>query len=145
MQTEQTNCVHKLEAGQLWKLEHGFVQILELGKRHVYYKMLRQPEQKAALTRMISLEAMLRFLQSEAVLVAKPQEANLSISPQAEQATVVGSAPGNGLMLGLLGKGLEMRNFRTGDRAGVASSLSCLCSRGVNQLQNLLGQAQHPA
>jgi hypothetical protein len=70
MQTEQTNCVHTLEPGQLWKMEHGYVYIVEQVKQHIHYKMLRQPDQPAALTRMIGIEALLRYLrQSEAELV----------------------------------------------------------------------------
>lgn len=70
MQTEQTNCVHTLEPGQLWKMEHGYVYIVEQVKQHIHYKMLRQPNQPAALTRMIGIEALLRYLrQSEAELV----------------------------------------------------------------------------
>ena len=61
----------RLEAGQLWKLEHGYIYIVELGKRLILYKMLRQPEQRAALTQMIRIEALLNFfVQNEAELVA---------------------------------------------------------------------------
>lgn len=69
MQTEARNCSRSLEPGQLWRLEHGYVYIVELGKRLIHYKMLRNPNQRAAVTQLISIEALLRFLtQSEAVL-----------------------------------------------------------------------------
>jgi hypothetical protein len=52
-------------------LEHGYVYIVELGKRLIHYKMLRNPNQRAAVIQLISIEALLRFLtQSEAELVA---------------------------------------------------------------------------
>jgi hypothetical protein len=71
MQTEQNNGVRTLEAGQLWQVEQGYVYIVELGKRLIQYKMLRTPGQVAALTRLIGIEALLRYLaQSEAELVS---------------------------------------------------------------------------
>lgn len=71
MRIEQAGSAQRLEAGQLWKLEHGYVYIVELGKRLILYKMLRQPEQRAALTQMIRIEALLNFfLQNEAELVS---------------------------------------------------------------------------
>ena len=69
MQIEEKK-LHGLEAGQLWKIEHGYLQIVELGKRHIHYRMLRKPNQRAAVTRLIGIEALLNYLrQSEAQLV----------------------------------------------------------------------------
>ena len=71
MEVDQQNRLYRLEAGQLWKLEHGYLYIVELGKRLIHYRMLRDPEQRAALTRMIGIEALLNYLsQSEAELVS---------------------------------------------------------------------------
>lgn len=59
-----------LEKGQLWKLDHTYIQILELGKRLIQYRILKQPQQKGVLTRMIGVEALLAYLRAnEAVLV----------------------------------------------------------------------------
>ena len=59
-----------MEAGQFWKVEHGYIYIVETGKRLVHYKTLRQPEQRAALTKLIHIEALLNYLRlSEAQLV----------------------------------------------------------------------------
>ncbi len=70
MRIEETECKHRLAQGQLWKLEHGYIYIVELGKRLIQYKMLWQPNQVAAMTRLIGIEALLRFLAySEAELV----------------------------------------------------------------------------
>jgi hypothetical protein len=70
MQTKATRQL-MLEAGQLWQLEHGYVHIVESGKRLIHYKMLRQRDQKAAITNLINIEALLNYLnQSEAQLVA---------------------------------------------------------------------------
>ena len=71
MQIEEQKHLHPLEEGQLWKIEHGYVYIVELGKRLIHYKMLRQPNQRAAVTQMIGIEALLNYLrQSEAKLVS---------------------------------------------------------------------------
>ena len=72
MQIEETTHLRRLEARQLWKLEHGYIYIVEQGRRLIHYKLLRQPNQKAAATRLIGIEAMLSYLrQSEAQLVGE--------------------------------------------------------------------------
>ena len=60
MQSEVTG--QKLQPGQLWRLEHGYMRIVEVGDRLVHYKTLRQPDQRAAVTRMISVGALLKYL-----------------------------------------------------------------------------------
>jgi hypothetical protein len=71
MQAEATHGAQTLEAGQLWKVEHGYLYIVEMGKRLIHYKMLRQPKQRAVVTRMIGVEALLKYLkQSEAELLS---------------------------------------------------------------------------
>jgi hypothetical protein len=71
MQIEEKNRTHGLEAGQLWKIEHGYLHIVELGKRLIHYRILRKPNQRAAVTRMIGIEALLNYLrQSEAQLLS---------------------------------------------------------------------------
>jgi hypothetical protein len=52
----------RLEKGQLWKLENGYLYIVEPGKRLVHYKLLRQPNQKAVVTRLIGMEELLTYL-----------------------------------------------------------------------------------
>jgi hypothetical protein len=69
MQLGESTRLQELEAGQLWKIEHGYVYIVELGKRLIRFKMLRHPNQRAV-TRLIGIEALLNYLrQSEAELV----------------------------------------------------------------------------
>lgn len=73
MRSEEKRNSHKLQPGQLWKVDQGYVYIVELGKRLIQYKMLREPNQKAVLTRMIGIEALANFLRhSEAELVESP-------------------------------------------------------------------------
>lgn len=71
MQTEAVERGHKLAPGQLWKIEHGYLYIVEVGKRLVHYRNLRAPTQRAAVTRMIGIGALLNYLtQCEGELVA---------------------------------------------------------------------------
>ena len=61
-----------LASGQLWKLDHAYIQIVELGKRLIHYKLMRQPGQRAVLTRMIGIEALAVYLRTnEATLVSQ--------------------------------------------------------------------------
>jgi len=71
MQAEEKDRLHKLEAGQLWRIEHGYVYIVELGKRLIRYKMLRRSNTSGAPTQLIAVEALLNYLgQTEAELVS---------------------------------------------------------------------------
>jgi hypothetical protein len=73
MQTEAVEREHRLEPGQLWKIEHGYLYIVEVGKRLVHYKALRAPTQRAAVTRLIGIGALLRYLMcSEGQLILEP-------------------------------------------------------------------------
>jgi hypothetical protein len=60
MEREQRD--HPLEKGQMWKLEHGYLHIAELGKRLVHYNILRQVNQNAVTTRLIGVVELLMYL-----------------------------------------------------------------------------------
>ena len=71
MRNEDTCGVQGLEAGQLWRLEHGYIYIVEQGKRLIQYKLLKEPNQRAGVIRLIGIEALLRYLNtSDAHLVS---------------------------------------------------------------------------
>lgn len=71
MQTGELNRVHELEPGQLWRIEHRYLYIVDLGKRLIWYKMLRHPNAIAAITQMIGIESLLNYLrQTDAELVS---------------------------------------------------------------------------
>jgi hypothetical protein len=53
-----------LAKGQVWRLQHVYIQIVELGKRLLEYKMLDSPEQKGVRTQMSSVEVMREYLES---------------------------------------------------------------------------------
>jgi len=72
MNTEKLRTPTQLEKGQLWKLDNGYLYIVELGKRLIHYKLLRQPNQRAVVTRLIGVQELLTYLKhAEATLVAE--------------------------------------------------------------------------
>ena len=72
MQMQDEDVLHRLEPGQLWKLEQGYVYIVETGRRLIHYRMLRQPSQNVGVTRLIGIEALLNYLRtSDAQLIGK--------------------------------------------------------------------------
>jgi len=74
MKVQETKCRARLESGQLWKIEHGHLYIVELGNSVIHYKIFRHPDQRTAATSLMRLEALVNFLrQSEAELVMGEQ------------------------------------------------------------------------
>ncbi len=71
MEGEQHRVGHPLKDGQTWKLEHGYLRIVELGKRMVHYKFLRHLNQHATTIRLIGVVELLIFLKhNEARLIS---------------------------------------------------------------------------
>jgi hypothetical protein len=64
------NSVLALTAGQAWRVDDAIVQIVEVGSRLVYYKHLRGTDQKAAVTRMIKIEALAAYLRTNDAILA---------------------------------------------------------------------------
>ncbi|MEI6390655.1 MAG: hypothetical protein WCT12_06070 [Verrucomicrobiota bacterium] len=62
MQIQETKPLHPLAEGQMWKLEHGYLHIVELSKRLVQYKILRQLHQHVATSRLIGIVELIIFL-----------------------------------------------------------------------------------
>jgi hypothetical protein len=70
MEVEQEQQRHPLKNGQTWKVEHGYLHIVEMGKRLVHYKFLRQLQNHGTTTRLIGVVELLIFLKhNEAELV----------------------------------------------------------------------------
>ena len=62
-----------LAQGQLWKADGSYIQIVERGKRLIHYKMMKQPAQKAVMTRMVGIEALVTYLRKNgATLISQP-------------------------------------------------------------------------
>lgn len=62
MEIEETKSPHPLEKGQTWKLEHGYLHIVELSNRYVRYKILRQLQQRVATPSLIGVVELLIYL-----------------------------------------------------------------------------------
>lgn len=59
-----------LAKGQVWKADNSYLQIVEQGKRHIHYKLMKEPNQPAVITRLIKTEAFAVYLSAtEATLM----------------------------------------------------------------------------
>lgn len=65
-----------LAKGQLWKLNDGYVYIVEPGQRLVQYKILKQQQQKSVLTRLLSTDKLRAFLQAQAAELVESAATN---------------------------------------------------------------------
>jgi hypothetical protein len=66
-----------LEKGQLWKLrEEGYLYIAARGKRLIHYKLLKQPAQRRAPTRMVGFEALEAYLKAHQAELVSGVSAN---------------------------------------------------------------------
>ena len=52
----------QLETGQLWKTDSDYIKIWHIGKLLIDYKMMKQPEHKAARTHAISIGKLREYL-----------------------------------------------------------------------------------
>jgi len=55
-----------LAKGQVWKIDNAYIQIVELGKTLIQYKMLRQQGQKAVKTHMTGISTLQTYLKTNA-------------------------------------------------------------------------------
>ena len=76
MDGRSTNAPRELARGQLWKTDDAYLQIVDLGKRLIHYKLLKDPNQPVVVTRLIRTEAMAVFLSAaDATLVNQGESA----------------------------------------------------------------------
>jgi hypothetical protein len=61
----------RLAKGQLWRLSNAYIQIVELGKRLIHYKMMSDPEDTWARTQMSSIETMWVYLKTRHARLVK--------------------------------------------------------------------------
>jgi hypothetical protein len=64
MSTKRKNAVAPLAKGQLWRTEKAYVQIVEMGKRLIHYKMPRELGQRAVKTHTVGIETLASYLKS---------------------------------------------------------------------------------
>jgi hypothetical protein len=73
MKTNRKSAAHPLAKGQLWRTEKAYVQIVELGKRLIHYKMPRELGQRAVKTHTVGIETLESYLKTHrARLVEEP-------------------------------------------------------------------------
>jgi hypothetical protein len=51
--------------GQLWKTDNGYIQIWNIGKRLIDYKMMNQPRRKAVLTQSTGIDTLEKYLETQ--------------------------------------------------------------------------------
>lgn len=59
---ERRSC--ELAKGQLWKLNHLYIQIVKLGSRLIHYRMFSDLKETGARVKTSSVEVLQRYLQS---------------------------------------------------------------------------------
>ena len=65
-----TKALSGLEKGQLWKTEKGYIQIWDIGKRIIEYRMMKEPGMKAVKTQTTTIETLTEYLKAhKAVLI----------------------------------------------------------------------------
>jgi len=62
-----------LAKGQLWKLSHAYIQIVQLGKRLLEYRMLSQPNETGVRTQMSGVGTMWGYLKSRRARLVKSE------------------------------------------------------------------------
>jgi hypothetical protein len=73
MKANRKSAVQPLAKGQLWKTDSSYVQIVELGKRLIHYKMPKELGQRAVKTHTVGIETLQSYLTTnEARLVKEP-------------------------------------------------------------------------
>ncbi len=53
-----------LAAGQLWKMKHAFVQIVELGNRIIHFKMMRDLDEAGVRTQISPWDTLYGYLKA---------------------------------------------------------------------------------
>jgi hypothetical protein len=73
MSTNRKTSTRPLAKGQLWRTEKAYVQIVEMGKRLIHYKMPRELGQRAVKTHTVGIETLASYLKTNrATLVEEP-------------------------------------------------------------------------
>ena len=58
-----------LEKGQLWKTDIGYIQIRDVGKKLIDYKMMKEPGRKAVRTQATGIDALKDYLKDNAAVL----------------------------------------------------------------------------
>ena len=64
-----------LTKGQLWKTDSGYIQIWDIGKRRIDYKMMKEPGKKAVRTQATSIHTLEEYLNTQKAVLTKASAA----------------------------------------------------------------------
>jgi len=64
-----------LQKGQLWKTDIGYIQIQDIGKRLIDYKMMKELGKKAVRTQATSIDTLKEYLKTQKAVLAKASAA----------------------------------------------------------------------
>ena len=62
-----------LAKGQVWRLEHAYIQIVDLGKRLLHYRMMDSLGQKGVKTQVSGVDVMWGYLTSRCARLVRGQ------------------------------------------------------------------------
>ncbi len=65
----------RLAQGQIWHLRHAYIQIVELGRRLLHYRMMESLEQKGVKTQVSGIDVMWEYLKSRGARLVRNQSA----------------------------------------------------------------------
>ena len=54
-----------MEKGQLWKTECGYIQIRDIGKRLIDYRMMKEPGRRAVRTQATTIDTLKEYLKTQ--------------------------------------------------------------------------------
>jgi hypothetical protein len=73
MKNNRKSAAPALAKGQLWQTDKAYVQIVEMGKRLIHYKMPRELGQRAVRTHTVGIETLESYLKTNrARLIGAP-------------------------------------------------------------------------
>ena len=64
MKTNRNTAPPSLAKGQLWRTENAYVEIVDMGKRLIHYKMPRELGQRAVKTHTVGIETLASYLKT---------------------------------------------------------------------------------
>ena len=65
-----------LARGQLWRLNHAYIQIVDLGKRLLQYRMMTRPGETWVKAQLSGVETMWGYLRTRRAKLVKSESAN---------------------------------------------------------------------
>jgi hypothetical protein len=69
MKKQARNSSPVLTKGQFWKTDNGYIQIWDIGKKLIDYKMMREPGQKAVRTQATGIDTLRMYLKDNAAVL----------------------------------------------------------------------------